>query len=62
MSDPSITNHYRHVCPSYRLGLVEWELQGCDSQHNDRCPECDEEIEPYMSLEIDEDGNEDKLP
>ena len=25
---------------------LEWELIACDSQHNDRCPECDKEIMP----------------
>ena len=24
-----------------------WTLDNCDSDHNDRCPICDKEIEPY---------------
>lgn len=39
-------NHYRH-CGE------EWEDDDCDSQHNDRCPKCDEEIEPFESEEVE---------
>lgn len=31
-----------------------WEDDECDSTHNDRCPDCNAEIEPYESEVIDE--------
>ena len=42
--EPCITNHYMHC-------LTGWIIQGCDSEHNDRCPKCDKEITPYKSEE-----------
>lgn len=35
----------------------QWEDEECDSGHNDHCPSCDAEIEPYKS-EITEYGTE----
>jgi len=43
------TNHYAH-CGE------EWSVSDCDSFHNDHCPVCDKEIEPYQSTEYTEDG------
>lgn len=45
-----VWNNYYYHC------ATEWNDPDCDSQHNDHCPVCDAEIEPYMSE--DEDGNE----
>jgi len=42
---PCITNHYMHC-------NAGWIVQGCDSEHNDRCPQCDKEITPYKSEDI----------
>lgn len=30
----------------------EWSDPECDSMHNDHCPVCDGEIEPYKSVEL----------
>jgi len=38
------TNYYYHCG-------TEWEDSECDSMHNDHCPVCDREIEPYKSKE-----------
>jgi hypothetical protein len=40
----SFQNYYRH-CGEH------WGLAG-DSAHNDRCPECNKEIQPYESIDI----------
>jgi len=42
---PCITNHYMHC-------NAGWIVQGCDSEHNDRCPQCDKEITPYKSEDM----------
>ena len=39
-----IENWYNHCNDN-------WFLEDCDSFHNDRCPECDKEIQPYESFE-----------
>ena len=41
-------NYYRHCDTS-------WLLEGCDCMHNDRCPECDQEVSPVLSEEYIED-------
>jgi uncharacterized protein with PIN domain len=41
---PRFTNFYRH-CGE------EWQDQW-DSMCNDRCPECNKEIEPYKSEDV----------
>jgi hypothetical protein len=38
------TNYYYHCG-------TEWEDGECDSMHNDRCPVCNAEIEPYKSMD-----------
>lgn len=45
-----VDNHYEH-CGKH------WTLDGCDSFHNDKCPECNKEIEPYSSTEYTEEGS-----
>ena len=42
--EPCITTHYMHC-------NAGWIVQGCDSEHNDRCPQCNKEITPYKSEE-----------
>lgn len=32
---------------------TQWSDDDCDSYHNDRCPECNAEIEPYKSEDSD---------
>lgn len=44
-----VDNHYVH-CGE------EWTVEGCDSFHNDRCPKCETEIQPYQSTEYTEEG------
>lgn len=44
---PHYHNYYRH-CQSH------WE-ETTDSMHNDRCPDCNKEITPYESVNIDAD-------
>jgi hypothetical protein len=46
-----VTNHYEHCG-------VEWDLEECDSFHNDHCPICDREIEPFSATEYTEEGTE----
>lgn len=46
----TVTNHYEHCSE-------EWELSECDSFHNDRCPSCDQEITPVVSIVYDEGGD-----
>ena len=41
------TNHYIH-CGHH------WDEEDCDSFHNDRCPRCNKEIEPYFSTVYDD--------
>lgn len=42
--DPLFENFYYHC-------KTEWSDAECDSMHNDRCPVCNKEIEPYRSRE-----------
>lgn len=44
-----VDNHYVH-CGE------EWVVEDCDSFHNDRCPVCEAEIQPYQSTEYTSDG------
>lgn len=34
----------------------EWVVEDCDSFHNDKCPECNKEIEPHQSTEYTDEG------
>ena len=34
----------------------EWEVEDCDSFHNDKCPQCGEEVEPLSSTEYTDEG------
>jgi len=45
---PRVHNFYYHC-------YVEWDDDDCDSFHNDECPICGKEIEPYSS--DDENGD-----
>lgn len=45
-----VDNHYFHCGDS-------WIVENCDSFHNDECPECSSEIEPFKSTEYTEDGD-----
>ena len=42
--EPIFTNFYFHCGQA-------WDDPCCDSMHNDHCPVCNAEIEPYMSKE-----------
>lgn len=50
MSDNSVEIKYLNYyqCPKCELMWVDY----WDSMCNDRCPECDKEIEPYKSEEV----------
>lgn len=44
-------NFYRHIgcIDDFTKKDIEWDDPDCDSEHNDHCPICDAEIEPYES-------------
>jgi hypothetical protein len=44
-----VTNHYTHC-------NEDWDVDDCDSFHNDRCPNCGKEIEPHSSTEYTSGG------
>jgi hypothetical protein len=45
-----VDNNYFHCGDS-------WIVENCDSFHNDECPQCSSEIEPFKSTEYTEDGD-----
>lgn len=49
---PNCHRTLRRFCNFYKCCGVEWQDDECDSEHNDHCPRCDDEIEPYRSEEV----------
>lgn len=47
----NVTNCYDHCGEA-------WDEDDCDSFHNDRCPVCNREIEPFMSIVYTEEGEQ----
>lgn len=55
-------NFYRHEdCPAWiqatHKDTIEWDDPDCDSAHNDKCPACNAEIEPYKTVWSDDDDD-----
>lgn len=44
-----LNKYYCPFCNEY------WEIDNCDSMHNDRCPVCNKEIEPEDSEYFEDD-------